>query len=371
MADDPPRRAGRPRSPSRARRPRPPDRLGERDLRVLEFAAEHPFLLNAHARMLLGSSTASASARLRNLTRGGWLRSERKLAGPGCVSDHPPWAWGDREHAAPAAQHRSGHLRPRRRDGVGVAGGQPRSVRSTARNGLRAPHALRGPPSCRGHRTVRYPPGRSRAVRGERRHYPDLLLETTTGHRVAVELELTPKARARRNEILGGYALDARVDAVLYLVEDRRTGLAIERAARRPVFGARPDPVRPLRPRVRRNRRWAGRRALDARPREAPREAAREGARGAGARSVSPSPRSRRAPYWTLRCLPACSRAVRLGGGCPDRCRGGPDRLVVVSRTWPQVEGPGGAGCGPGGARATTRRGGRSPSLRISSPPMP
>ena len=48
---------------------------------------------------------------------------------------------------------------------------------------------------------------------------------------MAVELELTAKARARREKILGGYALDARIDAVLYLVCDRRVGRAIERSA--------------------------------------------------------------------------------------------------------------------------------------------
>ncbi|MGI8507621.1 MAG: hypothetical protein ACR2MK_12635 [Solirubrobacteraceae bacterium] len=63
---------------------------------------------------------------------------------------------------------------------------------------------------------------------GDRRHYPDLLLETSTGHRVAVELELTPKGRVRREEIIGGFAADARIDAVLYLVENDSIGAAIE-----------------------------------------------------------------------------------------------------------------------------------------------
>jgi len=66
---------------------------------------------------------------------------------------------------------------------------------------------------------------------GDRRHYPDLLLETGTGHRVAVELELTPKGRVRREEIIGGFAADARIDAVLYLVEKDSLGAAIQRSA--------------------------------------------------------------------------------------------------------------------------------------------
>ncbi len=66
---------------------------------------------------------------------------------------------------------------------------------------------------------------------GERRHYPDLLLDLHSGHRVAVELELTPKSPRRLREILGGYAIDSRVDAVLYLVDRASIGRAVERAA--------------------------------------------------------------------------------------------------------------------------------------------
>ena len=206
---------------------------------MLEFAAEHPFLLNAHARTLLGSSSASASTRLRNLRRGGWLRYERKLAGPGAYqitrsglgaigSGLPPprdidlatydhalgmgWVW------LAASRGAFGPLR-----------------------GMASERHMRSEDRRRTEPTERFGIhlGGVGPYGGERRHYPDLLLETTTGHRIAVELELTPKGRARRNEILGGYALDARVDAVLYLVEDRRTGLAIERAARRAGISAR------------------------------------------------------------------------------------------------------------------------------------
>jgi hypothetical protein len=66
---------------------------------------------------------------------------------------------------------------------------------------------------------------------GECRHYPDLLLECRSGHRVAIELELTSKSRVRRAAILGGYAADARIDSVLYLVAERSIGRAIEGAA--------------------------------------------------------------------------------------------------------------------------------------------
>jgi hypothetical protein len=217
---------------ARSRRRRAPQ-LGEPDLRLLGFAAEHRFLLNAHARSLLAVSTASASARLRVLARGGWLAYEHKLAGPGTYQittrglravgsslprphevdlgtyDHEVglgWVW------LAAARGAFGPLR-------GMA--SERFMRSEDR--LRADPAERF--------GVRL--GGVGPYGGERRHYPDLLLDTESGHRVAVELELTPKSRRRRHEILGGYALDGRIDTVLYLVENDRTGRAIEHAARK------------------------------------------------------------------------------------------------------------------------------------------
>jgi hypothetical protein len=66
----------------------------------------------------------------------------------------------------------------------------------------------------------------------ERLHYPDLVFETPSGRRVAVELELTLKSRARRENILAGYAVDARIDAVVYMVDRPSVGEAIRRSAR-------------------------------------------------------------------------------------------------------------------------------------------
>jgi hypothetical protein len=67
----------------------------------------------------------------------------------------------------------------------------------------------------------------------ERIHYPDLLLVTPQGHQIAIELELSGKGRARREGILGGYAADSRIDAVLYFVEEPPLRRAIEESARR------------------------------------------------------------------------------------------------------------------------------------------
>jgi hypothetical protein len=67
----------------------------------------------------------------------------------------------------------------------------------------------------------------------ERLHYPDLLLVTPEGHRIAVELELSGKGRTRRERILEGYACDPNIDVLLYLVTDSRIGAQIEASARR------------------------------------------------------------------------------------------------------------------------------------------
>jgi hypothetical protein len=67
----------------------------------------------------------------------------------------------------------------------------------------------------------------------DRLHYPDMMLVTAGGHRVAFELELTTKEPARREKILAGYAADRRIDAIVYLVERPAVGRAIERSAAR------------------------------------------------------------------------------------------------------------------------------------------
>ena len=50
---------------------------------------------------------------------------------------------------------------------------------------------------------------------------------------MAFELELSTKEVVRRERILAGYAADRRIDAVVYLVEHRSVGRAIERSAAR------------------------------------------------------------------------------------------------------------------------------------------
>ena len=90
---------------------------------------------------------------------------------------------------------------------------------------IRAPDALarppprRGAPSRFGVRLGGLGPGGRRAP-----PLPRPAARDRAGHRVAVELELTAKAPARREEILAGYAADPRIDAVLYLVDRPSVG---------------------------------------------------------------------------------------------------------------------------------------------------
>ncbi|MGB9185957.1 MAG: hypothetical protein WCB67_18030, partial [Solirubrobacteraceae bacterium] len=205
--------------------------MDEADLRLLAFAAEHRLVLAAHAQTLLGISARAAGRRLRVLAEAGLLRSERRLAGL-------RWYQIDRAGLAAIGSSLS---RPRDVDlatyehDIGLAW----LWLAADRGALGATRALvseRQMRSADGRAErfsepygVRVPGSGPRG--GERRHYPDLVLETASGHRVAIELELGSKSPSRREEILGGYAIDARFDAVLYLVDRPEVGRAIERSA--------------------------------------------------------------------------------------------------------------------------------------------
>jgi hypothetical protein len=206
----------------------------ERDRLVLAFAAEHRLVEAAHVGVLLGVKADTAGARLRALTTTGMLEGDNRLYGqPTWYRIRPP---GLRMIASSLSPPRRADLDAHRHD-VGVAwlwlaaqGGafgsldqviSERRMRSRdgTPEGRDRPFGVRlGGLGPHGH---------------DRLHYPDLLLETSTGHRVALELELTSKGRTRREEILGAYAADARVEAVVYLVDKPAVGRAISRSAAR------------------------------------------------------------------------------------------------------------------------------------------
>jgi hypothetical protein len=223
--------------PVRRRRSSPSSgsvQITERDRILLSFAAEHRFVTAAQIAVVLEATAAAADARLQALSRGGYLRREQKL------------------HRAPAA-HRitpaglraigSDLPAPRRLDlatyrhDEGLAWlmlaahrgrfGALREVTSERR--MRSEDARATPDVTR--HAVRLggtgPGGRDRL------HYPDMVVRTASGHRVAFELELTTKSTDRRERILAGYGADPGVDVVVYLVDAPEVRRAIQRSAAR------------------------------------------------------------------------------------------------------------------------------------------
>lgn len=208
-------------------------RLTEPDLDALAFIAEHRLVLPAHVATLLDISVSAAGARLCRLAKAGYLRQE------GVFRNQPDWHQITRRGLATIGSE----LPTPRRDlrsyqhDVGVAWlwlaasagtfGPPDAVigerRLRSEDGARdrdaAPLAVRlGGTGPRGR---------------ERLHYPDLLVRTIHGRRIALELELSSKGRARLESILAGYGADPRIHAVVYLVERPAIARPIHDAARR------------------------------------------------------------------------------------------------------------------------------------------
>jgi hypothetical protein len=207
--------------------------ITERDRELLEFMAAHRLVRADHVRTFLGVSARVADARLRALRKAGLVvrdvvfsrtpathRITRDgLAAIGSSLPVPKrdlrtyshdlgvaWLWlaardgafGELRQVIPERELRS-------RDGVGRRSDPPLAVNVGGFG----------------------PAGQ------ERLHYPDLLLVTPEGHRIAVELELSAKGRGRRERILEGYACDGNTDVVLYLVKDWRIGAQVQASARR------------------------------------------------------------------------------------------------------------------------------------------
>ncbi len=208
-------------------------RLGEQDLELLWFLAEHRMALPDHAAALLGTSVEAAKARLAKLARAGYVRSEPLF------------------RKQPAM-----HLITR--DGLAVLGSAlppPRiDVRAyqhdagvawlwiAARSGtFGSLREILGERRMRSHDGARDPDTEPVAVKlgglgpqgRERLHYPDLLLRTADGRQIALELELSSKGRGRLEKILGGYAADPRIDGVVYLVESYAVARSVQSTARR------------------------------------------------------------------------------------------------------------------------------------------
>jgi hypothetical protein len=221
--------------------------LTERDLELLALLGEHRFLLAAHVQAWLGASRRTAAGRLRALGAAGMLERRQEFhrhpacymitrRGLGAIGSPLPtprldlstyrhdfataWlclaaregVWGPVREVITERTLRSSDATRR---GIGGARGPDPEP-------LLEPHELHG---------VRLG-GFDRHGR-PRLHYPDLIVVTGEGRRIAVELELTSKSRTRLEGILAGYGADPSVDGVLYLVDRPGVGRAIAAAAHR------------------------------------------------------------------------------------------------------------------------------------------
>lgn len=234
-----------------------------RDLELLGFIAEHRFVLPRQVQVFLGVAAGTAYGRLRRLTGAGYLLHDHKLyrqpgyyqatrqglAAVGAGYRPRPvdlnlyrhdvgtaWLWlAARRGAFGPMREVIAERRMRSHDAAAGAWGGAAAGGAAAVGGAAAIGAPGGASEPFGVRLGGYGPGGR-----PRLHYPDLLLVTPKGKRIAVELELTGKGRARREKILSGYAADPRIDTVLYLVEHRNRPLArsIEDSARRAGIGS-------------------------------------------------------------------------------------------------------------------------------------
>jgi hypothetical protein len=207
-------------------------RLTERDRELLAFLAEHRFALAAQLGRLLGSSAGAVGRRLGALRAAGLVAGARPLR-------HDATAWAITGRGLAIAGGDLSRPRPidlaTYRHDVGVAW-----LTVSAHQGhfgelseIVSERRMRSQ-DRRGDRPAATPTHGVRLTgEGPRLHYPDLVLVTAGGYRIALELELSTKSPRRRERILAAYADDRRIDRVVYLVPTRAAADAIRRSAAR------------------------------------------------------------------------------------------------------------------------------------------
>lgn len=208
-------------------------RLGEKDLELLWFLAEHRMALPGHVAALLETSEGAARSRLARLVDAKYVRKEPLFYKRPAMHLIAPAGLAVIGSALPAPRH---DVHTYEHD-VGVAW-----LWIAARHGTFGPlREIVGERRMRSHDGARDRDSDPLAVtlggvgsRGrESLHYPDLLLRTADGRRVALELELSSKGRGRLDKIMAGYAADPRLDAVVYLVPTASLARSVKAAARR------------------------------------------------------------------------------------------------------------------------------------------
>lgn len=206
--------------------------LTRHDRTLLEFLAEHRIVRANQIAQLLGVTVPSAQRRLRRLGAGGYVAAGQLYAEQ--PKHYRVTGRGLRATGSDLGTPRLDQLRYRHDVGLAwlwLAARTGRFGNVTAmysERRMRSEDLRPGPREQFGVQVIGEGPSG-----GVVTHYPDLLLQTAAGSRVAVELELTAKPRARLERIIGRYACDRRFDAVLYLVDDPRRAEQIRGAAAR------------------------------------------------------------------------------------------------------------------------------------------
>jgi hypothetical protein len=201
--------------------------LTDRDRQMLAFMAEHRLVLEEQVAVLIGRRTEAIAPRLRALAAKGYLTRTPGFDAARCCAIRPRGlaAIGSR---LPTPRENLGMYR----HDIGAAWlwlaaqrGAFGTLAEVIGERLIRSHDMAAPDDPYAIRLGGYH-GDGR----ERRHYPDLLLIDRQGRRLALELELSLKEKARREEIIAGYGTDRGLAGVLYLVEDTRHGRLIGRA---------------------------------------------------------------------------------------------------------------------------------------------
>jgi hypothetical protein len=213
--------------------------MSEADLAVLGPLAEHRLLTGPQVAVLLGVSADAAGRRLRRLADKGLVAYQPPFRGaPASARITRPGVRAVGRQLSPPGEN----LNEFQHDvGVGwlwlaARAGAFGEVRQIATE--RTMQAADGAAAAAGRRP-RYGVGLGMLGPNGRpqRHYPDLMLDLASGHRVAVELELTQKSSRRLSRIMTAYASDASVDAVLYLTATKTLADRVTEAARRAGIG--------------------------------------------------------------------------------------------------------------------------------------
>jgi hypothetical protein len=209
--------------------------INERDASVLGPLAEHRLLIVPQLALLLGVSERTAARRLKVLQEDRLLEVRSIFSGaPGAVAIR---SRGLRATGSPLKAPQLNLNEYRHDVGVGWLWLAARSGSLGELNGLATDRRMQAADAAAlaGGLTPQWgiglgllgPHGRPQ------HHYPDLMLDMASGHRVAVELELTGKSTRRMTRIMGAYASDARIDHVLYLAANRTIADRVLASARR------------------------------------------------------------------------------------------------------------------------------------------